>query len=80
MSSDYMTIDEIRAKYPNEWVLIDRPRRDRSKAVSGGYVIDHHPERDEFDRRLEIVSPSVVDCAIRYTGTPDPDEVWLLNL
>lgn len=79
MSGEYLTMAEIKAKYPNEWVLIDRPVRDRFKSVAGGHVIDHHPERAEFDRRLQAVPATVVDCAIRYTGTSNPDEIWLLN-
>ena len=29
MNEIYRTMDEIKAAYPNEWVLIDRPKSDR---------------------------------------------------
>jgi hypothetical protein len=36
MAEQYMTMAEIEAKYPNEWVLIANPRKDgRTKLTSG---------------------------------------------
>ena len=79
MGEPYLTMAEIEAKYPNEWVLIDRPKVDRYEDVLGGVVVMHAPRRGEFDSRLDDF-PQVVDCAILYTGEPDPDEEWSLNL
>jgi hypothetical protein len=53
MSAEFLTWAEIEKKYPNEWVLIDRPKSRRgSLEVVGGYVVFHTPDRDELDRRL----------------------------
>ncbi len=79
MNAEYLTMAEIEKKYPNEWVLIDRPKTNRSQRVLGGYVAMHSPDREEFDRRLDE-HPEVIDGAILYTGEPSPDEIWLLNL
>ena len=51
MSEPYRTMDEIKAAYPNEWVLIDRPKMNRSDAAVGGIVVLHSADRDEFDSR-----------------------------
>jgi hypothetical protein len=80
MADDYLTMAEIEAKYPNEWVLIAEPKSKRgSQAVLGGRVAFHTPDRDELDRRLDEFR-HITRGAILYTGKPDPDEIWLLNL
>ena len=83
MYGPYLTIAEIEAKYPNEWVLLAEPaKRLNSLQVTGGCVLTHSADREEFDRRLlELTkSPELGDIAVFYTGKPNPDEVWLVNL
>ena len=81
MTEPYLTMAEIEAKYPNEWVLINKPTKDRQTGrTSGGIVVLHSSDRADFDRRFEQSLESVGDCAILYTGKPNPDEVWLLNV
>jgi len=81
MGEKYMTMAEIEATYRDQWVLLDRLTKDRrSDQVTGGRVVFHAPDRDEFDRGLDAALEGVGDCAIFYTGKPDPDEVWMLNL
>jgi hypothetical protein len=80
MAGEYLTLAEIEARFPNEWVLIDRPRNKRgSLELLGGYVVWHSPDRGEFDRRLGDV-PVSDRIAVRYTGKPDPNELLFLNL
>ena len=81
MDQPYLTMAEIEAKYPSEWVLIDRPKyRKKWQDLQGGVVAWHSTDHEEFLRRLEDF-PEVGDCAIRYTGVEqlDPDEVLILN-
>lgn len=78
MGEPYLTMAQIEAKYPNEWVFIDRPKVNRYQEVAGGVVVWHHADRDEFDRKLSEF-PQVTDGALLYTGKPDPDEILLLN-
>jgi hypothetical protein len=81
MAEPYLTMAEIEAKYPNQWVLINRPTKDqRTGRTSGGIVVLHSAERADFDQRFEQSLESVGDCAILYTGKPDSSEVWLLNV
>jgi len=74
VGEQYLTMAEIEAAYPNEWVLIDRPTspKRRPETVTGGYVVMHDADRGEFDRRLvdRDEFPHVVDCAILYIGVP----------
>lgn len=52
MATEYLTMAEIEAKYPNEWVLIDRPTVNRLNEVTGGFVVAHSPDRDESDLQM----------------------------
>ena len=80
MTMIYQTMAEIERAYPNEWVLIDRPQsRPGSLELVGGYVVMHAADRDEFDRRLAD-HPEVTRGAVHYTGKPDLNEIWLLNV
>jgi hypothetical protein len=63
----YLTMAEIEAKYPNLWVLIDKPETTRYQEVLGGYLVMHSTDRQEF-MRLVFKYPEVVDGAILYTG------------
>jgi hypothetical protein len=41
---------EIAAKYPNEWVVLDRPKVGRFQRVLGGHVVFHSEDRDALDQ------------------------------
>ena len=70
MYGPYMTIAEITAKYPDEWVFLANPTTSR-QGVTGGYVILHAPDRAEFLRRIgEWDDPEVKHLASWYTGDP----------
>jgi hypothetical protein len=75
MAEPYLTMAEIEARYPNEWVLIDKPTSvPGSLAVTGGVVVFHCPDRAEFIRRV-FDFPEVRDGAIQYVGRfPEPDD------
>jgi hypothetical protein len=70
MAEPYMTMAEIEAKYPNEWVLIANPtKRGRSLEVTGGQVVLHCVDRAEFLRRVaEWNDPEVRHLASQYIG------------
>lgn len=76
MGEQYLTMAEIEKLYPNEWVLLDRPKTTRYQEVLGGYVKFHSGDRSEFDRRI-FDFPEIGMGAILYTGPPvlEEDEV-----
>jgi hypothetical protein len=76
MAEPYLTMAEIEAKYPNEWVLIANPTsRRRSLEVTGGHVVLHCADRAEFLRRVaEWYDPEIKHLATRYIGK-FPDEI-----
>jgi hypothetical protein len=69
MSGEYMTMAEIEAKYPNEWVLIDKPEEDSYQRTTGGWLVFHSVDKDEVCRRgMEMPSPRSI--TFLFTGTP----------
>ncbi len=78
MGEPYLTMAEIEAKYPNEWVLLDRPRVDALNDVLGGHVVWHHADRDEFDRRL--MEHPLADSAITFAGQLHPEPFYCVSV
>jgi hypothetical protein len=79
MTGEYLTQSQVEALHPNEWVFLDRSSPPKNRQPFSGRVVWHHPDRDEFDARLMEFS-HVTQGAIFFTGKPDPNEIWLLNL
>jgi hypothetical protein len=77
--TEYLTMAEITAKYPDEWVYLANPTTNRYHEVTGGHVILHHPNRAEYLRLLGECAefPEVRRFASWYTGEPK-DETELL--
>jgi hypothetical protein len=76
MAEPYMTMAEIEAKYPNEWVLIANPKLTRYQEVVGGVVVLHSPNRVEYLRLVgEWDDPAVKHTASWYTGKPGDEEL-----
>ena len=81
MGGEYRTRAEIESLYPNEWVLLDRPRTDRAQQVLGGYVLFHSPDKlAVYDRVKELPKP--FDISVWYTGPVGPadGDEYLLNV
>jgi hypothetical protein len=68
MAEPYLTMAEIEAAYPNQWVILDRPRSDRYGNLLGGHVIASTPDREERDRQLEQLPPHLTHVATLHTG------------
>jgi hypothetical protein len=77
MSEPYLTIAEIEAKYPNEWVLLDKLKTRRDGTALGGVVVAHSAEREPVYRACEQLPPPR-DVALFHTGPIPEDVVFLL--
>ena len=80
MSEQYLTMTEIEAKYPNEWVLINNPKTTKYQQVLGGYVIYNGPDKLAL---YDVVGtlPTPFNIAVWYNGPLcDEGEEILLNL
>ena len=74
--ADVMSIQDIRERFGEEWVLLEDPQTNEYLAVQGGTVLCHSKDRDEVHRRLAELRPG--RFAIVYTGTIPEDTAILL--
>jgi len=74
--SDVMTIEEIKARYAPEWVLIVEPEIDEFQHLHGGRVAFHSPDRDAVYRKATELRPE--RCAFRYLGEFHGETIGLL--
>ena len=61
-----MTVEEMRAQFDAEWILIEDPQTNESLEVLGGKVLHHGKDRDEIYRQAVARRPK--RSAILYTG------------
>ena len=76
MSEPYLTMAEIEATYPDEWVLLTHPTKRRGVVgPTGGVVVVHSPDQQEFWRLVgEWDDPAVKHTASWYTGKGPVDD------
>jgi hypothetical protein len=61
-----LTVEEINARYPNEWVLLGEPKTDRSLNVLSGLVLWHSVDREEVYQKAAELHPK--RSAFLFTG------------
>ena len=61
-----LTFQEMKTKYPGEWLLIGDPEVDASLHAKSGKVLAHSRSRDEIYRKLAHVAGKRV--SIEYVG------------
>jgi len=71
--NDVLTIEEIKARYAPDWVLIGEPQTDESLELRAGKVLYHGPDRDEVCRKAMEYPPS--RYAVEFLGTLPEDLV-----
>ena len=65
-------IEEMTARYPNQWVAVQVTRSDGAEPLEG-ILIDHDPDYEELERRVPAEKDH--DTAVFYTG-PEVPEGW----
>jgi hypothetical protein len=71
-TGEILTIEEIRSRYPRQWVLIADTETDFEWNVYRGEVLAHSADRDEIDKAL-MRFKHIKSIAIDYTG-PIPED------
>ena len=71
-----MTVEEMRARFQGEWILIENPQTNEALEVIGGKVIHHGKDRDEVYRHAVVQRPK--RSAIVYTGEIPEDTAIVL--
>ncbi len=71
-----LSLDEIRARFKSEWVLLEDPQTTDSLEIKSGRVLWHSKDRDEVYRKALELRPK--HSAFLYTGKlPDDQGVVL---
>lgn len=73
---EVLTLEQIEARFPSEWVLVADPELTESFAVVRGGVLWHSPNRDDVYRRARELQPR--HSAILYTGIVSDDAAVVL--
>jgi hypothetical protein len=64
--TDVLPIDEIKSRFPDEWILIGDPQTAPGPVLLGGTVLWHSPHRDEvYQKAVELRRKSI---GFFYTG------------
>jgi hypothetical protein len=63
---EVLTMEEIKARYAPDWVVIAEPQTDEHLEVLRGRVIGHGPDPDDLLRRARELKLDRI--AIRYLG------------
>ncbi len=74
---EVMTMKEIEARFPEEWILIDQPETDQYSRVLRGRVVFHSPDRDAvYAKALELPTPRHI--AFHCTKKRKPGVAYIL--
>ena len=61
-----MTVEEMRARFQGEWILVEDPQTNAALEVMQGKVLHHSGDRDEVYRRAVALRPR--RYAVLFTG------------
>ena len=75
MKHERLTLDEMRQKYPDQWLFIVDCEHSESTELLSGIVAVHSPSRDVINNASAEYKGS---AAIRYTGKPPEGRLYLL--
>ena len=70
-----MTLEEIKQRHPNQWVLIEFSKLDDELKVIDGKVIAHSRSRKRIEKKLATLRNEKI--AIEFTGEGDGG-AWLI--
>jgi hypothetical protein len=71
MVVEVLTVAEIYARHPDEWVLVGEPQTSHVHQVQAGTVLAHSKDRDEVYRQAVALRPP--RFAVLYAGELPPD-------
>jgi hypothetical protein len=74
---EVMTMEEIETRFPEEWILIDRPEKDEFGRIARGRVVFHGPDRDEvYAKALDLPIPRHI--AVHCTKKRKPGVAYII--
>lgn len=73
---EFLTIDEMEARYAPDWVLVGDPQTDPLQRLQAGRVLFHSPDREAVYRKAIELRPG--RFAFRYLGEMPEDMAFVL--
>ena len=74
--NEILSIDEMKARYAPDWVLIAEPETDEAQHLKAGKVLFHSPDRDEvYQKAIDL---RLSHFAFRYLGEMPEDIAFVL--
>jgi hypothetical protein len=71
--NEVLTMAEIEARFPKEWILLGDPVTDQYQRVQCGTLLWHGKDRDERDRQMMAAPHKRI--ATFYTGPDDGEYI-----
>ncbi|AFY84194.1 hypothetical protein [Oscillatoria acuminata] len=75
---EVLSMEEIKRRYPQEWVLIAYKELNPDQSVKTGELLAHSPDCEEIENRLLGFQSQPLALAIEYTGPFVPDHAGVL--
>ncbi len=66
-----MNLEEIKRKYPNEWVLVEFDRLEQDLEIKEGHVLAHASSKEEIYKALSRSSGK--NLSVEYMGSVPSD-------
>lgn len=84
---EVLTIEEIKAQYPDQWVLVGNPQMRKDdfvgpliRKIITGIVLFHSKDKRELGYKAADIAQTVDETACIYTGEiPKNRKFWLWN-
>jgi len=74
--AELLSVDEIKALFDSEWVLLEDPEADESHRVLRGKLVYHSKDREAVYRKAAELR--LKHSAFLYTGEITADQVYVL--
>jgi hypothetical protein len=76
--NEILTIEEIKARFAPDWVLIGEPETDEAQRLRAGKVLFHSPNRDDvYQKAIDL---RLDHFAFRFLGNRPEDMAFLVHL
>ncbi|MBI4530448.1 MAG: hypothetical protein HY709_02900 [Candidatus Latescibacteria bacterium] len=70
-----LTFDEMKRRYPDEWLLIEDCEFNDVTQLISGVVIAHHPQRSVIHKQQLTMDGAL---AVVYSGEIGKDKIYML--
>jgi hypothetical protein len=79
METTFLTIEQMKAQYPDQWLLVANPKTDENLDLLEGKVIAHSADCQQiYDAIAQERNTRTGTLSIEYTGSIPDDIAYIL--